>query len=359
MVLLKSLNDTAAPRVAVFRALMLGDLLCATPALRALRAALPKARIALIGLAGTRELARRLPSVDEFIAFPGWPGLPEQGADVPCALAFVAAMRDQGFDLALQCHGSGRIVNPLVAAFGARLNGGFAEPGAWRPDADADRYLQWPARGSEVERLLALTDHLGCPRQGTQLDFPLRSADRERAARLRAGRAGSPGGRYAVVHAGAQWASRRWPAERFGAVADSLCEQGLAVVLTGTAGEAALTQCVAAAMHHPALDLAGLTDLWTLGALVEGAELVVCNDTGVSHVAAALGTPSVVVANGSEVARWAPADAARHRVLWHDLPCRPCSDPVCPHGQACALAVPVDGVARAAAAALAGRGLHG
>jgi ADP-heptose:LPS heptosyltransferase len=102
--------------------------------------------------------------------------------------------------------------------------------------------------------------------------------------------------------------------------------------------------------------VAGRTDLWTLGALIEGAAVLLCNDTGVSHIAAATATPSVVVANGSDVRRWAPADAQRHRVFWHDIACRPCAEAVCPHGQACALAVETAPVRRAALEAVDGSG---
>jgi ADP-heptose:LPS heptosyltransferase len=249
-------------------------------------------------------------------------------------------MRSLQLDLVLQLHGSGGIVNPLVASFGARCTAGLANAQAWRPDADVSRYAAWREQGSEIERLLALTDHLGLARQGLQLDFPLQPADRECARALLA----EPGAAaaqapYAVVHAGSQLPSRRWPPQRFAEVADALAAQGLQVLLTGSSGEAGLTAAVAQAMRHPARDLAGRTDLWTLGALIEGAALLVCNDTGVSHIAAATSTPSVVVANGSDVSRWAPADTRRHRVFWHDIACRPCAETICPHGQACALAV--------------------
>jgi ADP-heptose:LPS heptosyltransferase len=337
---------SAAPapqRIAVFRALMLGDLLCATPALRALRHQWPDARITLIGLPWAAALAARLRSVDDFIAFPGWPGLPERESEAPPALRrWLGARRAERHDWALQLHGSGERVNALVAAMGARRVVGFAREST----ADGQSQLvAWPRSGSEVERLLALTDAMGTPRRGTQLDFPLYDHDRDGAEALAAPLRGR---RFAIVHPGSQLPSRRWPAERFAAVADALATEGLAIVLTGSADEAPLTRAVANAMRAPSLDLTGRTSLWQLGALVEWAVQVVCNDTGISHIAAALGTPSVVVANGSDVARWAPADAQRHRVLWHDLPCRPCAHAQCPHGQACALAVLPQTVARQA-----------
>ena len=97
-------------------------------------------------------------------------------------------------------------------------------------------------------------------------------------------------------------------------------------------------------MNEAALNLCGRTSLWTLGALVEGAEAVVCNDTGLSHIATALQRPSVVIACGSDTRRWAPLDATRHRVLAQDLPCRPCAHRHCPTAHECASAISVEQV---------------
>ena len=339
-------------QVLVFRALMLGDLLCATPALRALRHGLPGAHIALLGLPWAAGLCARLSSVDEFIEFPGWPGLPErEPADGRTLLRFLSDVRERHVDLALQMHGSGAIVNPLLMSLGARHTAGFASGAHWphsEHQDDAANFTEWPTRGTEVERLLRLTDHLGLPRQGEQLDFPLLPQDRAEAEPLIAPLAGPHGKAFALVHAGSQLPSRRWPPERFAAVADALADAGLAVALTGTMAEAGLTRAVAGAMRAPAFDLAGLTTLWTLGALVERAAGVVCNDTGISHIAAALGTPSVVVSSGGDAPRWSPADGSRHRVFWHDLPCRPCTHTHCPIGHPCALAVGVAEVRQAA-----------
>ncbi len=345
-------------RVAVLRALMLGDLLCATPALRALRQGLPQAQITLVGLPWAGELAARLSSVDRFVALPGWPGLPEQPVAEPGERRrFIAAMRACRFDWALQMHGSGDVVNPLVAAFGARRTAGFV-PHPLPPDdastaALAADFAVWPDSGTEVERLLLLTDHLRLPRRGLGLEFPLTEDDRSAARALWQPGPQTPGvPPLALVHPGSQLPSRRWPPARFAAVADALADAGHTVLLTGSAAEAALTQAVAAAMRQPALDLAGRTTLWTLGALVERAALVLCNDTGISHIAAALGTRSVVVSSGGDAERWAPADAQRHRVFRHDLPCRPCAHALCPikgpPAHPCAVGVKVAPVRRAA-----------
>jgi ADP-heptose:LPS heptosyltransferase len=328
-------------RIGVFRALVLGDLLCAQPALRALRAAYPGARITLIGLPWAEALVGRLPELDDLLPFPGWPGLPETPPRLSALPGFFIDAQAQGFDLLLQLHGSGRLINPLVAALGARHLACFASGDALQPEGA--RCLPWPEHGHEIERCLALTDHLGLPRQGLQLSLSLRPQDHAEADALLQG---LPSDRPLVlVHPGAQLPSRRWPVDRFAAVARALAADGCQLAITGTAGEAPLAAALKAALGPlPVLDLVGRTGLWTLAAVVARARLVVSNDTGVSHLAAALHTPSVVVASGSEVSRWAPLDRARHPVLWADAPCRPCAHRDCPSGHECALAVAPDSV---------------
>jgi ADP-heptose:LPS heptosyltransferase len=338
----------AARDILVFRALVLGDWLCATPALRALRRAAPQARLVLCGLPWTAELAARLPAVDEFWRFPGHPALPERTPEPGELDRFVHATRARRFDLALQLHGSGGIVNPFIASLGARFTAGFATPGT---EAGLDLAVPWPGHGTEIERCLALTDALGAVRDGLHIDFPLASADRHEAARLLA-EAGVCR-RHVVLHAGSQLPSRRWAPERFASIADALWERGLATVLTGTASEIPVAAAVRAACRHAPVDLVGRTDsLWTLGALVESAALVVANDTGISHIAAALRRPSVIVASGSDVPRWAPLDRRLHRIHWHAVPCRPCSHAVCPTAHECASGVPVEAVLDSALSSL-------
>lgn len=333
-----------AREILVFRALVLGDWLCATPALRALRQAAPQARLVLCGLPWTEDLAARLPMVDAFLPFPGHPLLPERRPEPGALERFLAETHARRADLALQLHGSGGIVNPLVAGFGARRTVGFATPGT---EAGLDLAVPWPEHGHEIERCLALTDALGAPRAGLHISFPLTAGDRAAAAALRDD-AGVPA-RFAVLHPGSQLPSRRWAPERFAAVADALAVRGLPVVITGSAAEAPLAAAVQAASRHAPIDLTGRTPtLWALGALVEGAALVVANDTGISHIAAALGTPSTIVASGSDVARWAPLDTQRHPVHWHDVPCRPCAHAVCPTQHECAQGVPATRVAASA-----------
>lgn len=333
-------------RIVVLRALMLGDMLCATPALRAIRAHYPEARICLVGLPWAGPWAARLDCVDEFIALPGFPGMPETAADVRALPDFLAQVQDRRFDLAIQLHGSGDIVNPLLACFGARNTIGFHDGRCWTPPTSPDlpAWLRWPERGHESLRLLALTDHLGMARQGTAPHFDIDDHDRAALAEAWPGRAPQ---RYVCVHAGAQLPSRRWPPERFARVADGLVRRGWQVVLTGGTPEVELIESVADQMEEDAIVMAGRTDLWSLAALLEGAAGLVCNDTGLSHLATALKTPSVVVSCGSDIERWSPLDRERHRVVAAVPECRPCMHRDCPHGHECATAVSVEQVLQA------------
>ena len=299
------------PSVAVFRALQLGDMLCAVPALRAIRAALPGAQITLVGLPWAREFVARFSHyLDDFIEFPGWPGLPERDLDPRAIPAFLSRIQRRRYDLAIQMHGDGSLVNPLVALFDAAEVAGFVRPGAWVPGA---RFNPYPDSGREADRLLGLTTALGFPARGAELEFPLAPADLHD---LREALGGAPElGSYVILHPGARASERRWDARRFAAIGDALAEQGMTVLVTGSADEGTQTAAVARAMAHPAIDLAGRTSLGALAVLIDSARLVVCNDTGVSHLAAARRTPSVVIFSASDPRRWAPADATLHRVV--------------------------------------------
>jgi ADP-heptose:LPS heptosyltransferase len=297
-------------RIAVLRALQLGDFLVAVPALRALRRGYPAAHIALVALPWTRALVERFSRyIDELVEYPGAP------AD---------------YDLVVQMHGDGSRTNAIALALNGKRTAGFYRSGTACPDPET--FIEWDERENEVLRYLRLAEKLGGRGALPELEFPLLQADIVEWSALRLGN-------YVCVHAGSQLPSRRWPRERFAAIADWLAACGYEVVLTGGAGEAALVQDVERAMRARPLNLAGKTSLGGLGALVARAHLVVCNDTSLSHIAAAMRTPSVVIACGSDPRRWAPLDRQLHRVLYHDVECRPCMNAECPIGHPCALQV--------------------
>jgi len=325
-------------RIAVFRALQLGDMLCAVPALRALRQAFPAAWITLIGLPGARGFVQRYRHyVDELLEFPGTAAFPEQAAREQALPAFYEQARRRRFDVALQCHGSGQHSNDIVRCLGARQWAGFVPTEA---EAVPGCRMPWPDRLPEPLRYLALLRYLGIPAFDSSLELPLTEQE-EQGAEALLRQAGLDPARTVLVHPGARLPSRRWPAARFAEVAAALAEQGWKVALTGTDEEAELVCAVWRDCGGRAVNLCGRTSLGELAALVRRCRLVVCNDTGMSHVAAAVRTCSVVIASGSDVRRWAPLDSRRHTVLAMNMPCRPCSHAVCPIGHPCALGVTV------------------
>lgn len=298
-------------RILVFRALKLGDLLCAVPAFRALRRAYPDAHIALLSLPWAADFVRLFPAYfDEFIAFPGWPGLPEQELDPARTAAFLADMQARKWDLALQMQGNGTFVNAMLMLFGAKTTAGYFPKN--NPEQLMDNpslWMPYPEQEHEVKRHVQLMEFMGLQSTGYDLEFPptpasvalpnvLTNLDRP----------------YVCIHAGGI-SGRRWPESQFAQVADKLAYQGFVIVLTGTQAEKPIVQRVQATMQQPVIDLAGQTDLPTLAAVLRHSALLVSNDTGVSHLAAACHVPSVVIFTSADPAEWAPLNTERHRVV--------------------------------------------
>jgi len=306
----------APKKIGVFRALQLGDMLCAVPALRALRAALPAAHITLAGLPWAEQFVHRFPAyVDDFIAFPGHPAFPEQAVREEEVEGFYDTMRSRRYDLAIQMHGSGEISNIIVRAFGAGAIAGCAPERDCGENA-AEAFAPYPDNGTEPERLVRLMGFLGAPAQGFELEFPITAQDKRELEESGLHR-GLESGRYLCIHPGARHRNKCWPPQRFAEVADQLAEEfGMTVVLTGSVKEIDLTSMVAEHMHTPAINAAAPISIGAMAALMSHARLLISNDTGVSHIAAGLRLPSVVIFSTADIRRWAPLDHDLHRSLW-------------------------------------------
>jgi ADP-heptose:LPS heptosyltransferase len=308
-------RPSEARSIVAFRALQLGDLLCAIPAFRALRIAYPESRITLAGLPWAHTLVGRyMHYLDDFVAFPGTPELPEQRADVAALPGFFADMRARRFDLAVQLHGSGEHTNAIVAEFKAARTVGF-RPNDRAASASRD-FLDYPDEGHEIRRMLRLLEFVGVPAQGEELEFPLYDDDYQELRALAPAHTLEPGS-YVCLHPGSRDAAKRWPARHFAKIGEALHEAGYRIVLTGSGAERPLTTAIARAMRAPSINCAAPVSIGALAALLNNARLLVTNDTGVSHVAAALRLPSVVIFTATDPARWAPLDANLHRVV-HD-----------------------------------------
>lgn len=304
-------------KIAVLRALFLGDLLCAIPALRLLRSYFPTAEITLIGLPWAEEMVRRLPYLDSFAGFPGYAGLPEVHFNPEETSSFLNEARLMGYDLAIQMHGNGSITNGFVAELGARITLGYRSH-------DEDRRLTisipYDEEEHEIVRWLQLVERAGGQKESNLLskantEFPITDREQEEATRLLSGMAGG-NGPLIGLHAGAKISSRRWPQERFAELGDALIEQFNAhIVLTGIDEEREITAAVRQIMRYPVLDLTGKTDLGTFASVIAQLDLLVTNDTGASHLAAVAGIPSVVIFGPSRPEHWAPLDRRRHRIV--------------------------------------------
>lgn len=302
------LADRHVRRIAVLRALHLGDLLCATPALRALRQRFPDAEITLIGLPWAEDLAQRLPSLDRLAVFPGYPGVPEAEHDPERTAAFFREARRDPFDLVVQMHGDGALSNGFVAELGSPVTLGYRRWGDDRLTLGIPNVSDEP----EVLHWLRLVETIGGDGCDRRLEFPVTDAEQDEAARLLADAPPGPGP-LVGIHAGASTPLRRWPAERFAALARRLVDcWGARIVLTGTEAERELTDRIGRSAGVPVLDLAGRTDLGTFAALLGRLDLLVTNDTGASHLADAAGTPSVVIFGTTSPHQWAPLDQERH-----------------------------------------------
>ncbi len=310
---MEKLLPTPPKKVAIFRALQIGDMLCAIPAIRAFKQAYPESQITLIGLPWAESLARRFHTYfSGFISFPGYPGLPEQAWQTDEVIPFLQQTQLQEFDLVLQMHGNGGIVNPMLSLLRTKQLAGFYEPGRYCPNPLL--FTAYPEEGSEVRRMLRLMTFMGIELQGEHLEFPV-FADEERAFEELRNRYGLQPKRYICIHPGARDNRRWWSSQNFARVADEIADQGYTIVLTGTDAEQETVRSVVTAMRNPVINLAGKTGLGTLAILIRQASMLLCNDTGVSHIAAAVKTPSVVIFLASDPKRWAPLDIHRHRII--------------------------------------------
>lgn len=273
-----------AEDILVLRALGLGDLMTGLPALRGLRNAFPQARIVLAAPERFRELALLSGAVTE--------------VDPTPALGRLRP-RPRPPDVAVNLHGSGpESIDDLLAL----------QPKSLLTHRHA-RYRSlagppWRADLHEVDRWCQLLEWHGihCDRQDLAIERPQGYPDRSGVV---------------VIHPGAAFPSRRWPPDRYAAVAAAVHEAGYDVVVTGDTGETELARSVVeqAGLPENAM-LAGTLDLLGLVALISDCRLVVCGDTGVGHVATATGTPSVLLFGPTPPSRWGPPGDGPHVALW-------------------------------------------
>jgi ADP-heptose:LPS heptosyltransferase len=268
--------------ILVLRALGVGDLATAVPALRGLSAAHHREPLALAAPRWLTPLVDLIGGVSRV--------LPTDGLS-PRRWA-VASPR-----LAVNLHGRGPESHRLLHAAAPAELWAFAHP-----DADHLDGPEWIDEEHEVHRWCRLLRHYGVATDETDLALAVPELPVPRGV--------------TIIHPGAKSPSRRWPPDRFAAVARQLRQAGHRVVITGSAGEQDLRVRVAERAGLPASGLP-VTGLDELAALVAHARLVLSGDTGIAHLATAYGTPSVTLFGPMSPRRWGPPPRPHHRAIWH------------------------------------------
>lgn len=277
---------TERPALLVLRALGLGDLLTAVPAVRALADAFPGHRRVLAAPAPLSPLVQLTGTAFEVLDAEPLAPLPPT-VEEP--------------DVAVNLHGRGPWSHRALLRLAPRRLVAFANHDVpWEGPG-------WTAEEHDVTRWCRMLSESGIPADPSRLEL-----DRP-AVVVQEWTTG-----VTIVHPGAASPARRWPPERWAEVARSEDELGRTVAVTGTSGERELARAVARRAGLPdGAVLAGRTGLLGLAALVAAAGLVVSGDTGIGHLATAFGTPSVVLFGPTSPAHWGPPpDRRQHVPLW-------------------------------------------
>lgn len=325
---------TRVSRIAVLRGGGLGDLMFALPAIAALKAAYPQASLTLLGTPIHAELLSQTEGpVDETVILPFSEGVRPGAEDEGELAEFFAGMQARKFDLAVQLHGGGRYSNPFLLRLRARHTVGTRTPDAVR----LERTVPYLYYQHEPLRALEVAGFAGAP--PFELEARLRALpefSRQLAPKMHT-QSTPPGVRGTVViHPGATDPRRRWPAERFAAVAQRAVDDGFRVFVIGDHSEKEVAEAVVelavgrvqtpdqtagraagsgAQGTAPRVEsLAGKFSLGELAALLAGCSVVVANDSGPRHLAQALGTPTVGVFWAGNAINAAPLGRSLHRI---------------------------------------------
>jgi lipopolysaccharide heptosyltransferase II len=329
----------------------LGDVLMTSPALRALKETLPERRITLLSSSSGAAAGRQIPEVDEVLAWDApWMKASAVRRESRADRLFCDKLRLRGFDAAvIFTVFSQSALPPALLCYWADIPRRLAycreNPYQlltdWVPETEPEQGI-----GHEVERQLKLVKTIGCSTRSEQLSFRVLPKDREELGELLAQTNLNETAPWIVIHPGATAPSRRYPVRQFAAAANELCRRGFQIVITGSPDESSLVNELQADLHTPGISLAGRLTLGQLAALLERSPLLLTNNTGPAHLAAALQTPVVdlYALTNPQHAPW----GVNHRILSYDVPCKYCFKSSCPEGHHdCLQRIPPEDVASA------------
>jgi len=349
-----------ARRILCVRLDALGDVLMCTPALRALKEAVPGRSLTLLTSPAGAAAVPFIPEIDDAVVLAApWMKL-DAPADPDALRTLAASLAARRFDAAVVFTTYTQSALPAailcwLAGIPLRLAHCRENPyhllSDWVEEPEPHTLVR-----HEVQRQLALVRHAGAvplPGSKLSLSFALRAADLA-AVRARLQGIGIQADRpWILLHPGASAASRRYPAGHWArALGLLVCRTGLPAVLTGSAAEGPLIEEIRASCGVPTHSLAGQLSLGELGAALRLAAVVLTNNSGPAHVAAAVGTPVVdlYALTNPQHTPW----HVRSRVLFQDVPCRFCFKSACPAGHhACLTGVAPERVLDAALELLA------
>jgi lipopolysaccharide heptosyltransferase II len=328
----------------------MGDVLMTTPAIRAIRESVPGAEITLLTSPAGAEVARLVHEIDAVLTCEA-PWMKVRNVDREADLALIETLRRQRFDAAVIFTTATQSALPAammcyLADIPLRLAHCRENPyhllSDWIPYTGTDLLER-----HEVQRQLDLVSSVGFLTSDHRLSLAVPPRERVAVRRVLAGRGLDVGEPWCIVHAGASAPSRRYDPGKFAAVIDALrLSHGIQVVLSGSTEEQELVRSVEAACGADVLNLAGTLTLAQLAALIEAAPLLISNNSGPVHIAAAVGTPVVDIyaLTNPQHTPW----AVPHRLLTHDVPCRNCLKSVCPEGHHnCLALIPPEAVVEA------------
>ena len=347
-------QDTADPvipkRILVIRLDRLGDVVLSTPVLTALRGQFPHAFIAMMVRDACRDAVQGHPALDELIVYE------KEGAhrSAWATIRFARALRRYDFDTALVLHPSNRSHwLPWLARIPVRI--GY--------DRKAGRLLthRLPHRKQEGAKheavyTLQMLRVFGITPGEPKPVIVVQEAAASRAEALLREASITPEEPLIAVHPSASCVSKRWMPERFAQVADRLTmERGARICVIAGEADARYAEHMTQAMHQPALNLAGRLSVAETAAVLKRCRLLISNDSGPVHVAAAVGTPVVDIFGRNQAGlspqRWGPLGEG-HVVLHKEVGCVTCLAHECDIKFLCLTSLTADEVYQAAVSVL-------
>jgi len=314
-----SLNHS---RILLIKPSSLGDIVHALPVVAAIKAQWPGAHLTWVVKRQWAELVERAEGVDRV-----WPVEGTVGSWIEQAWA----LRAEEFDLAIDLQGLFRS-GVLARVSGAPLRIGFANGREGSPWFYTKRVEVPTPEMHAVDRYLLVAAALGVPVPETpQFGFKLLDADMALVRELFRSKGVSLDQPWIAMNVSARWPTKRWFPGSFAAVLDRLHRDGRGpVVMIGSAGDRHDSERLRTLTNSPFIDLTGAVPLGILPALLSKATVMITNDSGPMHIAAALGVPVAAIFGPTSEVRTGPYGAG-HRVLTGPVPCRPCFSRVCRH----------------------------